>query len=280
MTPATRLLMLFLTLGFCAASFSFAEPPNRAQQSTPALTVRVDKDNWKGDSPADVEAVLRSTARELLPQFPGITLEPMRVSGIGGPITLFAREPDGSIRIKLDTGGRLWAQCAFQFAHELTHILCRYRPDKHPNKWFEESLCETGSLFALRKMGESWKTSPPYPNWKSYAPNLVEYAQKRITEHALPAGKSFVEWYTENKPALLKSAVDRPRNTTVATVLLPLFEKTPEHWAAVYYLNEGKRAADETFADCLQRWHDQTPKEHRAFVRALAAQFGISVIAN
>lgn len=271
----TRLL---LVVGLVAGT-AFAEAPP-AVGATPALNVRVDKDNWKGDNPADVEAVLRSAARELLPQFPGITLEPLRVSGIGGPITLFAREPDGSIRVKLNTGGKLWSQCAYQFSHELTHVLCRYRADKHPNKWFEESICETASLFALRKMGESWKTTPPYANWKSYAPNLTEYAEKRMTEHALPAGKTFVEWFAENKQALLKTAIDRPRNTTIATALLPLFEKSPEHWAAVYYLNEGKRDKDESFAACLQRWHDQTPKEHQRFVREIGAQFGIVVVGN
>jgi len=275
-THVVRLISAWLLI---AAPCAVAAAPN-TKAAPPALNLRVDKDNWKGDDPADVEAVLRSAARELLPHFPGIELEPLRVSGIGGPITLFAREPDGSIRIKLNTGGRLWSQCAFQFAHELTHVLCRYRPARHPNKWLEESLCETASLFVLRRMGESWKTSPPYPTWKSYAPSLTEYAQKRLTDHALPARESFVARYTENKPALLKSAVDRPRNTTIATVLLPLFEKSPQHWAAIYYLNEGKIDPDELFPACLQRWHDHTPKDHRLFIRELAAQFGIALAAR
>src|SRR5947209_17128387 len=74
-------------------------PPSSPSQ-TPKLVLHVAKDGWAVDDRADVEAVLRSAARELLVYFPGATLEPVRVTGGGGPITYFDRDGDGCIRMK------------------------------------------------------------------------------------------------------------------------------------------------------------------------------------
>ena len=44
------------------------------------------------------------------------------------------------------------------------------------NSFVLETLCEVASLFALRQMGEAWKTDAPYSNWKSYSVSLKGYA--------------------------------------------------------------------------------------------------------
>ena len=67
------------------------------------------------------------------------------------PIVLFKRGPRGGSSL-LNTSDRYWCQYAFQFAHEIGHILCRYKDGDSTNKWFEETLCETASLYAL----EAW----------------------------------------------------------------------------------------------------------------------------
>src|SRR5690606_5270825 len=118
------------------------------------------------------------------------------------------------------------------------------------NKWLEESICETGSLFALRRMGEAWKKAPPKVRWKSYASNLTKYAEGRIAEHRLAAGQSLAEWYKANERELRRTSTDRKRNGVVAVKLLELLEKRPEHWLAVHYLNQGDAPQDESFADC------------------------------
>ncbi|HSI33445.1 MAG TPA: hypothetical protein VK986_07625 [Tepidisphaeraceae bacterium] len=255
-----------------------AEPPKTA--APPELLLDVEKADWKGSSRGDVRAVLVSAADQMLPYFPGAKIERLRVTNPGGPIVLYERDKDGAVRVKLDTGANLWAQTAFQFAHELTHVLCRFRTGSNPNKWLEESLCETGSLFTLRRMGEAWKVKPPYANWKDYSKSLTAYADERVKAATLPAGTSLAEWYKENEPALRKTATDRPRNTTVAVVLLGILERSPESWAAVYYLNQGAVAKDESIAACLARWHAQAPKEHRAFVREVGRALGVEVSAS
>ena len=132
----------------------------------PPPVFRVETDGFDA-SEADIRAVLDSTARELWQRFPDYTIEPLVVArGRSGPITLFRRNDRGEIVIRLDTEKTYWSQYAYQFAHEFCHVLCGLKAGDQRNKWFEETLCETASLYAMRAMSRTWKTSPPYANWK------------------------------------------------------------------------------------------------------------------
>lgn len=248
-----------------------------AETELQPLVIRIRKlKEWDASKP-DIEKVLNSSASVLWRYFPGRKLEPIEVEPQGGPITLFQRGPNGEIRVKLATGGTLWAQYSFQFAHELGHVLCGYDTDEHRNKWFEESLCELASLFALRRMAEVWAKEPPYPNWKSYAPHLQEYAEERIVKAKLPAGTTLAKWYEDNAVVLAGNAVDRGRNTTVACTLLPIFEAAPEKWEAVAWLNTEKLTKLHTFQDYLEAWRKNCPEKHRDFVDQIAKQFGVAL---
>ncbi len=228
----------------------------------------------------DVEKVLRSAASELWKHFPERRLTPILVEPKGGPIVLYRRGPKGEYRVRLNTGSTYWSQYAFQFAHEFCHILCGYTEDEQSNKWFEESLCETASLFALHRMAETWKTDPPYPHWKDYAPHLRAYADDRLKDVKLPAGRTPAEWYQVNKAALRKNSCDRNKNRVVAGVLLPMLEGRPEHWEAVTWLNAAASKQPRSFQQYLTDWHNQCPAKHKPFVRRIAAKFGIPLPAE
>jgi hypothetical protein len=275
-----RLMTPLLVLCLSAAQFTFGAAPAKpaTRPAAPTIDLRVAKADWGGADLGDVKKVFLSVSAQLLPHFPGAKLEPIRVEPRGGPIVLFNRTKEGLIVVRLDTGGNLWAQYAFQFAHELCHVLSRYEELDTGQKWLEESLCELSSLYTLRSMAKQWETKPPYPNWKPYAKHLAEYAQERIDKHPLPEGKTLAQWYADNAEPLGKTATDRERNTVAAVALLPLFEKEPDHWMAVYYLNQNKpKQGKQTLRERLQNWHDETPAEHRPFVRAIARQFGIEL---
>jgi hypothetical protein len=234
------------------------------------LVIRpVDKEKWACQT-EDVKQVVYSAAGELWHYFPDRNLPPVEVSPKGGPITLFQRGPNGEIRVKLDSGDRLWAQISFQFAHEFCHILCNYREGNEKMKWFEESICETASLFALHRMAVTWQTKPPYPNWKDYARHLKSYADDRLAQSKLPEGKTLAQWYAENAEALANNATDRARNNVVSGGLLKLFEETPEEWAAVEYLNSEPAGKAPSFKEHLQAWQRNCPEKHKEFVARIA----------
>ena len=244
-------------------------------QSGESLSLRL-VGEWTSGK-ADAEKVLQSVAREFLPLFPEAELPVIEVEQKGGPISLFKRGPNGEIRVKLDTGGTLWAQHAFQFAHELGHILCRYEDEKHPNKWLEESICEMASLYALRRMEISWKTAAPYPNWTSYAPALRKYADERSTKGALPEGVTLAAWYAERAEAFNKNATNRENNLVIATALLPYFEEKPERWRAIWYVNVEKLTPAYGAREYLEAWRKNCPEELREVVTEVAKRLGVGI---
>ena len=160
-------------LGATGVACRAAEGNRGNRAALPAY--RIETDGF-GASEADIRAVLDSAGRELWQFFPDYRLEPIVVTrGHGGPITLFQRNDRGEIVVRLDTEKTSWCQYSYQFGHEFCHILCGFKPGYEGNKWFEETLCETASLYVMRGMSRKWKTSPPYPNWKDYHDALRDY---------------------------------------------------------------------------------------------------------
>ncbi len=244
--------------------------------AAPTVEVRVLSADWEGASRRDVHKVLLSAAEQIAPYALPLRREPILVNrSRKGPIALFKRGPRGEYLVNLDSGGAYWCQFAFQFAHEYGHLICGYKPGSRDNLWFEETLCETASLFSLRSMSESWKTKPPYPNWKSYAPNLLKYARERIEKHPWPADLSVAAWYARHRKALRLNPTDRSKNTTLAAKLLPLFEEKPERWAATAHLNVHKTKTPRDFSRHLADWRRACPEpEQKAFVGELSELFG------
>jgi hypothetical protein len=181
--------------------------------------------------------------------------------------------------VKLAVEGLLWARFAFQFSHELGHVLCGVEEYPNPNLWFEETLCETSSLYALTVMAETWKTRPPFPNWADYAPELKKYKDERIqnSSEKVPEGASLKDWFRDKEPKLRADPHLRAANLTLAAALLPLFEEAPEHWEALLSLNKVQGDATRTFSRYLGDWSRSAPEKHRAFIAAIADRLGATV---
>ena len=254
----------------------------------PLPSIEIEKGEWGDASLEDIQATLKSTARELWRHAGPTRMDAMRVQfRKAGPITIFQRAPDGKIRIGLAVSGQHWAQFAYQFAHEFVHALAaqsndwksKWHEPNHANHWLEESLAETGSLFAIRAMAKAWQTKPPYSNWKSFAPSLASYADERMVEraHQLPEGQPFAKWFAATLPELRKNPVQRAHNTIVARQLLPIFEREPSGWEAVTWLNLGKRDAKKSLERHLTEWKELCPEPRRKFVSTVAGEFGLKV---
>ncbi len=180
------------------------------------------KDEFRSAPPDNVAAVLRSAAGEIWRHCPNT-----KFRGAGFfvyrdpryPITHFDPDSEGRIVIGLATEDLYWAQYAFQFAHEFCHALLehtderQWKEPRQANHWLDESLCETASLFSLRAMSKSWLTSPPYANWKDFAPRLAAYAEDRLDSAAgqLPRGTTFAQWFAEQQPSLRERSVQRKK---------------------------------------------------------------------
>ena len=103
-------------------------------------------------------------------------------------------------RILLNTGDTYWAQYTYQFGHEFCHLVAGYEQRfETPNQWVEETLCELASLFTLRSMAVTWKTHPPYPNWRDFAPALSHYASGEMAKVQMPAADVWPVWLWEHE---------------------------------------------------------------------------------
>lgn len=202
------------------------------------------------------------------------------------PITLNIPGPENQIRIGLATHGHLWSQYSFQFSHELVHVLIgrtrnnvRWPSMFFPAGWFEESLCEVGSLFTLRSMSRDWKYSPPFQGTLHYYSALWQYAQDRIDspEHAMVNGLSFRDWHSSHREVLQSTCCNRDLNTVAAKYMLPLFEAMPTAWKAVSYLRCGNINPSESLDQVLRAWHDACPQDDQTFVSELARHLGYSI---
>ena len=150
---------------------------------------------------------------------------------------------------------------------------------QHSNFWFEESLCEAASIFALRAMSRKWKYNPPYPNWADYAPCLSDYAEEIIKRpvHQLPAGFSFLDWFSKNEQDLRANCKQRDKNGLIAIRLLRIFETEPSLWETTTYLNRGSRDMNLPFASYLSEWKAMSPRRFHVDLVSLARDFGVEI---
>ena len=234
---------------------------------------------WKS-STDNVVNLLHATADELVCFFPERKFPVIEVGPRGGPITYYDRGSKGEIRVRLDVEGSLWNQLIYQFAHEMGHIVCDYKSHEHKNKWFEESICETASLYVLRKVATKWKTAPAISKAESYAANFYKYAQRRIDDAKLPEGKTFAEWFKDNFELLtIKNGDARNQQTIIASnVMLKHFERDPKSlWSAMAYLNTEKLTKLHTFEAYLSAWHRNCPEPLKASVKQLVLEFQVEI---
>lgn len=241
------------------------------------LKIRVEKAKWNA-VPEDIRRVCLSSANTMWQHVPDEKLDPISVwQSKQGPIVLYKRGKGGSYRVGLDVNGTYWSQVGYQFAHEFCHILCRYRADRNPHKWFEESLCETASLFALRQMAETWKNKPPYSNWKDFHRSHATYAEDRIKEARQSEDKTLAKWYRERKPRFNTDEYTRTIEHEAAIYLLPYFEEDPTRWAALQTLYAPQGPPPESFTGLLKAWRNRAPEKHKGFVEELAKAFELTI---
>lgn len=256
----------------------------RAIADSDTLEILVDRGGWGSASPAEVRAVALSAANEVWQNCPGQRIKPIHVyHRTDFPQTDFVHDWRGRVRIGLHPEDANWPQMAFQFGHEFCHALAQHsaialrgwHPGRHANLWFEESLCETSSLFVLHRLAAKWARNAPYEAWRAYAPAMDKFASDRLAhpERQLPAGTTFSAWFRENEASLRENPVLRDKEVIIARQMLPLFEAEPAGWLAACYLNLGAHQQGKSLAQYFTEWQNNSPPALRPFLSRLTALF-------
>lgn len=230
-------------------------------------------DNGWGDaSVVDILAVLDSVVTVFSPCFAEIGLNPnnLHIIHSDGDYPICYREQG---IICLTASDRFWCKYSYQFSHEYCHF--QIRGEVQPNiRWLEESLCETASYYFLPKVGKLWADTPPYQNWKSYAPAFLEYV-KDDTQKATPFNINFSQPNNPFLAQLRSTPCDRSRNAFVALKLLPLFEENPALWNVVPLLVEIPNLC--SLYDAMKYWIDVSPVKFKPSLAKIAEVFSLGV---
>lgn len=280
-----RSMRLPLIIASIVCSFAHADTGEARAAKAPlnskkmGLDLQVRDGGWGKAQKESIETVLYSVADELLQRLPKKLSAPIVVSHTdNSPVALYERGPAGEYRIQLHASGENWHLYVYEFAHEFCHLLSNYENNVGPettkhNQWFEETLCETASLFALQRLAATWEASPPEPKWSEQAKKLRRFFDHLIAEghRQLPPHTPLANWLRDNEERLRHDPYLRNENEIVANLLLPLFQENPQNWEALNYLNLDPDDARNSLGEYLRHWYQNTPLEHKRFVADVLA---------
>lgn len=112
----------------------------------------------------------------------------------GPPAIWLHADPAETAWIIVDIGPRDWCKLAYQFGHELGHVLCNSwgplaRPAP-PSQWLEEALAEGFSLRGLGLLARSWEQDPPFAGDAGFAKFIGQYRAVLVAQYraAAPPG--------------------------------------------------------------------------------------------
>lgn len=247
------------------------------------LTIRVEGGGWGSARKEQVEALLYSVADELLMRIPKKLTVPIVVTHTdGNPIALYDRGPDGEYQVHLHARDQRWPEYAYEFAHELCHIMSNYEENAGANtgrynQWFEETLCETASLYTLKSLAATQDVASE-EEWVRHADRLGHFAEKLIAEahRKLPPQTPLAAWVRANEEHLRHDPYQRHKNEVVANLLLPLFEGDPGKWDALCYLNLDEKDPQNGLRQYLHNWYRNSPAEHRQFIASVFELLGVA----
>lgn len=172
--------------------------------------------------------------------------------------------PDGSSMawIIVDIGERDWSKLAYQFGHELGHVLCNsWQPDAKPAppcQWLEEAMVEAFSLRGLGRLAKSWKEAPPFAGDNAFGDAIARYRQDIIDRYAaLAEGQGLTRdaaaWFANHRGEIEMPALN-PFAQAMSRTILTEYEAAPGCVEALGALNRWPGRTGVPIAEYLKLW--------------------------
>jgi hypothetical protein len=126
----------------------------------------------------------------------------------------------------------------------------------------------------MLRMGEIWQTTPPYPNWVSYAGSLTKYANERINAvERFDTSDKFRSWLDTNIDRMAADSIIRELNNVVAVRLLLYFQSFPDAWRSATSINTRPNLSGDLAAYFLD-WSQSSDEPHH--IVQIANLMGVS----
>ncbi len=262
MSPARIDRRRFLALTGAAALSAFA---GRAlgRESAAAGSLLNAPIELAGDWPSTPkDAVMRVLSRVRSIDLSGVRLlsdrQPEKVHvenhNQGSPAIWLHGDQPQMASIIVNVGPADWCKLAYQFGHELGHVLANSwqssAKPQLPTQWLEEALVETFSIRGLRLLADGWERSPPFAGDKAFAASIRQYRSNLLeankTDGAVGSPDDAASWFHASR-ADLESGKGVPRGPAILGIL------------ALY--EEGEPSGKPSLIDdlgALNRWPERT----------------------
>jgi hypothetical protein len=172
--------------------------------------------------------------------------------------------PDGSSMawIIVDIGERAWAQLAYQFGHELGHVMANsWQPHAKsmlPCQWLEEAMVEAFSIRGLGRLAESWKQNPPFPGDNAFGDAIADYRRDIIQRYTTLAEQQGLTrdpaaWFADHRSVIEVPGLNPFAQAACITVLAE-YERTPSCVEALGALNRWPDRSGVPIDDYFRQW--------------------------
>jgi hypothetical protein len=180
----------------------------------------------------------------------------------GPPAVWLHGDPASTAWVIVDIGQQAWSQLAYQFGHELGHVLANsWQANAQPGapcQWLEEALVEAFSLRGLGRLAVKWKQTPPFPGDNAYGNAIAQYRQNVVGDYqqlaaAQGAATDFAAWFSRHR-ADIEGGGLIPYGQAAASVILGEYEREPACVEALGALNRWPGRTKVAIADYLHAW--------------------------
>jgi hypothetical protein len=179
-----------------------------------------------------------------------------------GPPSIWLHDAPADLAwIIVDVGERDWSRLAYQFGHELGHVLCNSwqniaRPQL-PSQWLEETLVEAFSINGLGLLAESWEQAPPFSGDNAFGREIANYRARVIENYRNRAGPNDLRgWFGGARDQLEKTGGLSPIEGPEVLDVLAEYERNPASIEDLGALNRWPERTSLPLEKYLEKWRE------------------------
>jgi hypothetical protein len=186
----------------------------------------------------------------------------LRIDGrsSGTPAIWLHDEPRDTAWMLVNVGPADWSKLAYQFGHELGHVLCnswdRTAMPALPTQWLEETIVEAFSIRGLGLLAQSWALNPPFVGDEKFSVSVREYrhnlVEKYRKEELADGTNDVASWFRVQRDALESGRTAIKGRITLA--ILSLLEQDRAHVEDLGALNRWPARSKISLENYLPHW--------------------------
>ena len=152
-----------------------------------------------------------------------------------------------------------WCQLAYQFGHELGHVLCnswdRFAIPSAPCQWLEESLVEAFTIRGLGLLAASWQHDPLFESDAWFASTIRQYRSDLIKKYeARTPDESCAAWFRKARATLDRKGGESSAEGPATLKILAELERDDASVADLGALNRWPARSGAPLEDYLTLW--------------------------